>query len=47
LLAAVPAAAAAACLADLHCQGYAAAAIIGQVRDRSDAQYPLTLSLEI
>jgi hypothetical protein len=40
----VPAVAAAACLADLHRQGYAAAAIVGQVGPGSDSQYPLAIS---
>ncbi len=47
LLAAVPAAAAAACLNDLHNQGYAAAAIIGNVGSSSGDIFPLTLKVEI
>ncbi|MBE9157989.1 selenide, water dikinase SelD [Nodosilinea sp. LEGE 06152] len=43
LLASIPAAAAQACLSDLHCQGYAHAAIIGQAKKRSHSKVFLEL----
>jgi selenide,water dikinase len=45
LLASVPAAQAAACLAALHAQGYAAACAIGQVQDLPAGQAPVVVAL--